>query len=200
MTLWTPRSKVSPYGGGYRISATSGDLTTVAANGPVWSFRWTDTTRRALIQNVVIRYAYNTAFGAAQLFGLGLYVARAFTVADTGGTAQTLTTNNGKLDTDFPVTSLVAGSIRIGTTGVITAGTRTLDAQPIATRMDWLTTTLQNGSYDEDWRFGYTDSSNPITLHANEGLVLNNLILMGATGTVRLWVDVEWSCPGNGVV
>lgn len=188
MSLLIPDSKISAYGAHYSMSVPSGALTVVAADGPVWSCRWTSTTHVAAVYRVSLSVVTATAFTTAQDLAYGLYFARAFTAADSGGTAATLTTNNAKLDTRYPTTLMA--DIRISTTGVITAGTRTLDAQPLASRGG-------NGSAALAAVTDYTlwDSLNfsPIILRAEEGLVLHNLVLMGAVGVVTLRVRMDWT-------
>lgn len=187
MSLLIPDSKLTSYGAHYSMSVPSGALTLVAANGPVWSCRWTSTTHVAAVRRVRYSVVTTTAFGTAQDLAYGLYFARAFTAADSGGTAATLTTNNGKLDTRYP--TMLMADIRIGTTDVITAGTRTLDAQALASSGGDGSAALaavSSATLYDDW-------FRPIMLRAEEGLVLHNLILMGATGVVKLRVSIEWT-------
>ena len=175
-------------GAAYSLSIPSGALTVVAAAGPVWSCRWTSTTHVALVQAVHISAVTTTGFTTAQDLAYGLYFARAYTVADTGGLAATLTTNNGKLDTSFPLMKMT--NIRIGNAGVITAGTRTLDAQPLRSTGGNGAATI-GAEVEANWDFD-SPVSPALVLRAEEGLVLHNLVLMGAVGVVTLRVDLEW--------
>jgi hypothetical protein len=190
--------RIAPERAEYKMVATSGALTTVAADGPVWSFRWTSTQLCAVIKRIGVNVSVRTAYGTAQTTDYGLYFATAWTVADSGGTALTLTTNNGKFDTTMPTTAVAAGDLRISTTGVITAGTRTLATQAMA-----VTSAQTNAlatAWNDDWSFGAEDQRMPIILRQNEGLVLHNLFLMGATGVLRLYVTVEWAEVDKGSV
>lgn len=173
----------------YSISLRSGALTVVAADGPVWSMQWTSTSLICVVKSILISIGVTTAYTTAQVTRYGLYFARAFTVADTGGAAATLTTNNGKLDTRYPTTALA--DLRMCTTGAITAGTRTLDAQSL--RVAQFTTNALASVSDDEWQFGLTPSRQELILRQNEGLVINNLTLMGAAGVVLLAVTVEWA-------
>ncbi len=176
----------------YSIAMRSGAMTIVAAAGPVWSVRWTATQHYAVIKKVKVSVGVTTAFTNAQVMDMGLYFARAFTAADTGGTAATLTTNNGKLDTSYPTTKIATGDLRIGTTDVITAGTRTLDAQPLDV-VEFSCTGLGVSGGDREMNFGLTPSRQEIILRFQEGLVLHNMIVMGAVGVVMLTVTLEWA-------
>lgn len=193
MASRTPYSKIAPAGGAYRISLKSGATTILNANDCVFSCRWTDTQYRAIIQKLRVNWVVTTAFGSAQLLDYGLYFARAFTATDSAGTASTLTGDNCKLDTLFPTTRFA--DIEIATASAITAGTRTLDSQPILTRTGWATTTAGTVAADPnmEYQFGTLDAINPITLRTNEGLALNVLTTMGATGVMRVYVEMEWT-------
>jgi hypothetical protein len=183
-------------GASYSLGLASGNLIGVAANGPVWSCRWTSITHVALIHKVEYSFVVTTAYGTAQDHAYGLYFARAFTAADTGGTAATLTTNNGKHDTRFP--TMLMTDIRIGTTDVITPGTRTLDAQFLVGYGGNGAAALAAVSSEE---FNFKDPTvSAIVLRANEGLVLHNLIAMGATGVVKLRVNMTWTEIHNSLV
>lgn len=174
--------------GSYRVAMLSGTIAAAArTNEPVFSFRHGAATL-CLIRKVIVSVGDLTGFTAG-FFNLSLFAARSFTVADTGGTAATLTGNNGKLRTSMVGTTGVA-DIRIPTTGVLTAGTRTLDAQPLgivsgsvvatAGQPPIAPTDLLNRSPDE-W---------PLVCAQNEGFVVQ--VNAPATGTWALGVTVAW--------
>ena len=192
MATRTPRYKISPSGyGEYSMVLSSGALTGVAADGPVWSFRWGQSDYAAVIRRISIDLSVTTAYGTDQATEYGLYFATTFTAVDTGGTAATLTGRNGKLRTSMETTKITTGDMRIGTTDVITAGTRTLDTQPLAVAT--FQTDLLGSAYHRVWDFGGADDYEPIVLAYEEGVVLNNLVAMSATGVVKLRVGVTWA-------
>ena len=177
-------------GGFYRIGGASGALTGAGANTPVFSLRWTSAILNALILQFQWWWFLSTAFGTAQIVDHGLYAARGFSAADSGGTALTPATNDGKKRTSYP-TSLV-GDIRISSTAALTAGTRTLDAKHMGARGQWANAVgaaLPAGVASFNFRI---DDEHPILLAQNEGIILQNLTAMGATGVIRLYVDVAW--------
>lgn len=189
MSIGLKLYKRAPLGGDYSITTISGALTGVAANGPVWSIRWTSETKACVVKSVCLHLDCSTAYTTAQATSYGLYFARTYTAVDSGGTAATLTTNNGKLDTSYPTTAMA--DMRIGTTGVITAGTRTLDAQPFDVFS--FSTTALGVTGEEIGRYGGAEDIQQIILRENEGLVLHNLIAMGAAGVVKLYVTLVWA-------
>lgn len=190
MSLRTPQYKIAPCGADYSLAVASGALTLVAAAGPVWSCRWTSATHVAVIKRMIVSSVIATAFGTAQDLAYGLYFARSYTAVDSGGTAATLTTNNGKHDTNYPTMQMA--DIRISTTGAITAGTRTLDAQ--ALRLEGGTGAAALAVVNRYvWDFGEDNGRQPLMLREQEGLVLANEVLMGASGVVTLRVTLEWA-------
>ncbi len=180
----------------YSLTLRSGALTVVAADGPVWSMQWTSTSLICVVKRIKLSLGVTTAYTTAQHTLFGLYFARAYTVADTAGAAATLTTDNGKLDTRYPTTAMA--DMRMCTTGAITAGTRTLDAQPLDV-VDFGTQALGYAN-KEELQFGLTPARQEIILRPNEGLVINNLVTMGAVGVVMLSVTVEWAEVPNSSV
>jgi hypothetical protein len=181
--------------GHYRAGLQSGLITgtAVAAGSPLFSLRWTDATRFLVLQRLRAYYNETTGFTAAQELGLNAFIARAFTASDSAGTAITLTGNNQKQRTSMG-TSLVA-DMRIAATTLLTAGTRTLDAQAFASTSDTVgtavapTNVLQPFEYFADMARG----EYPIVLATNEGIVITNTIVFPAAGAARLVVELNWA-------
>jgi hypothetical protein len=179
--------------GAYQLSLASGALTTVAAStasaGTLFSFRYAPgTSNVCVVKRVSVGWVQTTAFGAAQQMGLGLFVARGFSGADSGGTAATLSGDNQKMRTSLATTGV--SNINVGTTAALTAGTRTLDAQPLGAAYFWVPgvgTQLVNTEL-----LAYDVNDYPLVLANQEGFCIQNLILMGATGVGTLVVNVEW--------
>lgn len=206
MALQVPYSKRAPAGGGYRISLYSGSVVAgLAAAAPIFSCRWTSTSARMIVQSIMLDFYVVTAYGAAQAIANSLYFARSFNVSDSGGTAVTTTQSNDQaLDTKqigvggSAQSLLFAGNgdMRIASTATLTAGTRTLDDQAL---YSWLGSASAIGasSNNPDLCLGQQDATNPLTLRANEGFVITNDILLGATGVIVWNICLEWTEVGN---
>jgi hypothetical protein len=80
--------------------------------------------------------------------------------------------------------------VRIGSTGALTAGTRTLDAQAIGTNYFYVPGV--GTSLTQTDLISYDANDYPIVLANNEGFVITNQVLMGATGVGTAVVNVEW--------
>ena len=172
------------------ISAASGNLTVVAANAPVFSFR-NISSNPIMLRQVGIGFLLSTAFTAAQAVGFGLMIARNFTASDTGGTALAFTGSNGKHRTSLATpTSL---DVRHATTAALGAGTRTLDANYLSMQLGWagavgsvITPALNNLLLRDTGNY-------PIILAQNEGFVVANTILMGAAGVGQMVFNIEFA-------
>lgn len=185
--------------GHYRLAGVTGAIAAgAAADAQVFSFRWTDTTRYAVITSIKITgMRATTAFVAGNII-IEALMARSFSAAASGGTAMTLTTNNGKMRSDMG-TTLLANAM-IATTGALTAGTQTLDAQPFgqivtnAGSPSAATPVIGSIYLPGDGFIFKADVANgehPIVLTANEGFVVRATV--PATGVWNLGVQVAWA-------
>lgn len=116
--------------GAYMVNGRTGIYTAQPAGAPLFSFRWTSATALAVIMRVAVTVATTTATTVVGNAERELIIARSFTVSDTGGTAVVLTGNNQKMRTS-QATSAV-GDMRFASNAQLTAGTRTLDANPLS--------------------------------------------------------------------
>jgi hypothetical protein len=173
----------------YTIGVTSGLIAaTLAASSPLFSFRWGNTSNLCIPDFISVGVTVTGVITTAVSMPLELIIARSFTASDSGGTAVTLTTNNAKYRTSFQ-TSLVTDA-RIATTGTLTAGTRTLDAQaeavlPHATGLPIAVSLAATTLYNRTSLF-------PIVLNQDEGFIIRNQSAGPATGTFTLHVQMRW--------
>mgnify|MGYP000872494831 CR=1 FL=1 len=119
-------------GNAYRFAGFTGTIAAaLAANSEVLQFRFVAGTKSfAVVEQVIFDgLGVITAATAAGALGFQLVPARAWTVAGSGGTRIAQTGDNLQLETASP-NSQVA-DIGIATTGALSAGTKTLDANAI---------------------------------------------------------------------
>lgn len=188
----TPRPTDVGALGSYAITVSTGTMAAgIASASPIFSIRWSDATGKVMLVRVVRAALYSLGTGFATGTGfVEMVAARAFTASDTGGAAITLTTNNAKRRTTFG-TSLI-GSALIATTAALTAGTRTLDTNPLAgvhfgvpatTNLVLLpTTVLWAPDFAGEW---------PLVLAQNEGFIIR--VTVPATGTWSADIQLEWT-------
>jgi hypothetical protein len=182
--------------GSYSIAALSGVVGAgQSANSPVFCFRWApvDTTKVALVRK--LRFTAGnlaTAFTAGGVT-IAAFIARGFTVIDTGGAAALTTSgNNQKRRTSMAASANVAGQVLVSGTGVLTAGTRTKDANAFAT----ISTSVVNTAGvvlipPPGYLVDPTEAGKyPLVLAVNEGIIIEATV--PATGTWTFAVDMDW--------
>lgn len=183
----------------YGVSTTTGAIGAGAgADSEVLHFRWTDTTKLAVIQEISLTGMRATTAFAAGAIDIKATRATAWTADGSGGTALTMTGVEGQFRTDYPLS--VVGTIRISTTAALTAGTKTLDtndfgritthssggvgsATPIIGSIYLPTTTL----FFPDFASG----QGALILEAQEGFVVRATV--PATGVWNIGITVKWA-------
>lgn len=194
------QGEVSNLYGEYRASLMSGAVTLAAAGtttaGHMFVMRNPSTTKKVNIRYVGCEFATTTAMTTQQPMGYDLIVARAYTASHTGGTAIDMFTLTGsqKVRTNQSTTAFTVNTVRMCTTSGLTAGTHDLDSQAFSRKM-FLSPVLGEVARVEllDARDdGRSTHRSPITLGADEGIIVRNVILMGAVGVGNMIVNVEW--------
>ncbi len=177
-------------GGCFQICSKSGIMAAgLAANSPIYSFRWANVQFSAIVRRVRMQaWSLGTGFTAG-LASFDMFVCRSWTVADTGGTTDTLTVDNGNLRSAMPPTLLP--ELRHSSTATLTAGTRTKDAQPVDT-MTFEITTATNKPFSPAGikLFERTVAEHPFVCANNEGFTIQATV--PATGTWSWWITTEW--------
>ncbi len=177
--------------GSYAGAWTTGTIAAgMAANGGVFSCRWTHASNLLLLRRLTFSM---TSLGTAFTAGVGtarLIVARNFTASDSGGTSVLPTGNSQKRRTSFGTTLI--GDLRIASTAALTAGTRTLDGAELSNLMFAVgavantvycpTAVLFSPDFTGEW---------PLVLAQNEGFAVQATV--PATGTWQAKVNMEWS-------
>lgn len=176
-------------GGCFQLTSKSGTMAAgLAANSPIYAFRWTSSTMLALIRRIRISaWSLGTGFTAG-IAVLDLVRVRSWTVADTGGTTDTITAPNGKLRIAMSATAVA--EIRHSSTATLTAGTRTADAQPVETAVAAVTTATNTPFFRRDTLFEKLGAEHPLTLAQNDGFVVQATV--PATGTWSFAITPEW--------
>lgn len=181
--------------GAYGLDALSGAMAAgLAAQSPVYSIRWADLTRFALIQNVYISMC---SLGTAFTAGIGrfeLMFARSFTANDSGGNSILPAGSMNKKRTNMGTTLFT--DMRQSSTATLTAGTRTLDTTALK-QVYFAIGSVVNTVYlvtNPFWSL-QIDGNHPIILAQNEGLVIRATV--PATGTWQFNVGLEWMEVGS---
>ena len=192
-----------PILGKYRVAAVSGLMTGLAANNLVFSARFAPTGNvRAAIAGLRLKSQLITPGSAAFEFTFAAYLARSFTASDSGGTAVLPSGLNNLLasiDDSSHATNFT--DMRIASTGALTSGTRTVDANPILVLpAAQLSTSPPSQSYNESALEPSSDQRYVANLQGQtggtatnaEGIIVANQAAFGTSAVVRLIVELEW--------
>jgi len=179
--------------GSYSTTVKSGIMAAgLGAAAPIVAFLWkpatVPTSLCAIRRMKFSLYDLGTGFAAGDAL-FEWYVARAFTVQDTGGGAATLTGNNAKLRTSHATTQ---AAIQVSATATLTAGTRTLDANPLRA-LQTVAGTSAFGSIilPETEVFRQQPGEQPLILAGSgEGVVIQATV--PATGTWTFYAGFDW--------
>jgi hypothetical protein len=179
--------------GFYALGAQTGIYSGLPAASALFSARWGDATRLAVITKCAVIVNTTTAATAAGTVDRSLMIVRSHTVSDSAGTAITLTGNNQKKRTSYG-TSLFT-DMRIASTGGLTKGTGTEDAQAIGMVSKSTTATEGIGT-----TIPYTDllDNDPVTYHpvvlvTNEGVRVLIPTIMPTSIANRTTVNFAWA-------
>lgn len=160
----------------------------LAAGSPILAFRNPSALQNSLIRRVKFQ-AWSTSIGfAAGLITFEMYVARSFSVMDTGGASVSLAAPQAKLATAM---GAPLSAIQYSTTAGLTAGTRILDTLPIENRTLAAPTTTYTQMMDPSKPlFEKRGAEHPLLLAASEGFVIQATV--PGTGTWQWSAAIEW--------
>lgn len=174
--------------GAYSLGVASGVMAAgLGAAAPIFSFRYGGANLVLLKRVLFTAVGLGTAFAAGSAI-FQLFAARSFSASDSGGTSVLPTVN--KLRTSMATTGVT--DIRLSSTATLSAGTRTLDGQPLAVALGAASavassviipqaTPLLDRSQPSAW---------PDVIATNEGFVIEATI--AATGTWTFAVQLDW--------
>lgn len=181
--------------GHYRLCATSGILTGVAAGTATAGFLFAmraPASNLMVVQRIKARLWTLIQPTATLEQHMKLLRLTGYTGNITGGTTIPLTSPQFKKTTAYPSTTIQAASI--ATTAGLTAGTHTLDTNEFASggmsEAAAAEATSPNQQDIDYW--GNEAGEHGMVYTGNEGFIVRNEILWSAAATGRLAVTVDW--------
>lgn len=189
--------------GFYKAGQISGAVVSLGAAGHLASFRWTDTTRVAVLIRIRAGWVVNAAITAATAMDMQAVMARGFTVDFTTNSTQislAAVTNTNKMRANMGTTILGALGPRILTTAAMSGQTLTADAAPFAYTV-WVNQPSGNATVTQALGVGgamqtlyeWTPIEHPVVLGANEGVLLQPVTAGPVTGSVKYYTQWEWA-------
>jgi hypothetical protein len=186
----------------YSLGVVSGTMAAgLSAASPIVSIRWATVGQLCVIRSLRLTAGNSATAFTAGFVAFDLITARGWSANDTGGgaVAWTNTATNRRRSTFGDSGFATAGEIRVATTATLSAGTRTLDTNPLnsiaasvtATAGDFVlpeTELVPRGAY-------------PIVLSAAAAATAQGLVIRAtvpATGTWQFSVAMDWEEETDG--
>jgi hypothetical protein len=179
-------------GGHYRLSAKSGLATVIASGGAIFTMRWADSARTAIINKIWAGFIPTTGFTAAQAVDVDVVKVTAYTAIDTGGTPIALGSSNKKR-TNMNNSQMLAS---IATTAALGAGTGASDANAMGQNSLYqqFAVTNANAALPMQPLIDYNAGAEyPMALAQNEGFRVRIVTTMGAAGVGNFTIMVDWA-------
>lgn len=199
---WNELVKVSgrhlEYGsrGHYSAGARLALVATQAANSVLFELRNPDSRVLIIPTRVNVRWIQTGAHTAAIEDSIDLYKATSFSVSSTTNTvAATPSLLRGSGMNASPV-ALVKQVTVAGAAAGMTGFTKTNDSTPLSQLPMWLLAAQPTASpilFNETDLIAGAEDEHPLVLAQNEGIVLQNRVLLGAAAASSVYIDVSWA-------
>jgi len=180
-------------GGHFSVGFLSGTIAgpvTAGATGQVISIRWQHTD----LKFIPLRLSLDvlcSAFSSGVSLDFAAYIARAFTTNASGGTQITAPTKGSSVSMAGSIFTS-NGDFRVSSTTNLTAGTQSLDANPIGTAWAPFTAVEQAAKFD---LYTVADfGQHPVVLGNNEGLIVRlETANLAASNSIKIRGRLEWA-------
>lgn len=192
--------KPIPHGtlGHYRTNHRCVLVATQAANSRLFEVRNTHASNLIIPTRLVVKWLQTAAHTAAIEDSLDVFRVTSFSVVDTTNTVTP--TFSVKRTTGMTVAASSIASIRgvtvAGAAAGMTGGTLTKDGTSIGQLPNWLTLAFADPSQRNMQVLDCFDDVNgthPLVLAQNEGLIVENRVVLGAAAGSSVYVDFSWA-------
>lgn len=194
-------AKPDPIGslGAYRTSHRTVMVNTQAANSRLFELRNIHASNLIVIHRVRVEWIQTAAHTAAILSSIDMYKCTSFSVTDT---TNTVTPVLSKMRTSFATlvdgTDLAVRGVTVaGASAGMTGGTLTKDTAPIRQIGQFMLAAVPTAGtivpIVGDYRPSVADGEWPLVLAQNEGVILENRVLLGAAAGSAVSIDVMFS-------
>jgi hypothetical protein len=181
----------------YSLGIKSGTMAAgLAGAAPIIAIRWSTVGTVCVIRSLRLSAGSLVGFTAG-FAAFDLITARAWSAADTGGNAVAWTvTGQGKRMAGFPDSAFAtAGEIRYSDTATLSAGTRTLDTNPMGVIATSVVNTAGAPIISPNTELVPDGRNQPIVLNAASAAASTGLVIRAtvpATGTWQYGLTIDW--------
>lgn len=190
-------NKPDPAGvlGHYKTSHRTVLVNTQAANSRLFELQNAHATNLIVVHDIRVELIQTAAHTAAILDSLDIYRCTSFSAVDT---TNTVTPVAAKLRNSFGTSGANLRGVTVaGAAAGMTGGTLTKDTAPLRQFGLWLLAAVPTGGPTPAIVGQYTpqvaNGESPLILVQNEGLIIENRVLLGAAAGSAVSIDIEWS-------
>lgn len=182
--------------GHYRVNHRCAIVNTQAANSRLFEIRNTHATNLIIPTRLALQWVQTGAHTAAIEDSLDVYRCTSFSVVDTVNTVTPAPSVMRTAMAASPGNASIRGVTVAGAAAGMTGGTLTKDTSSIGSLPQWLLAAQPTGGsvfpqYIEN--FQDTLGGSPVILAQNEGLIIENRVLLGAAAASSVYIDFAWA-------
>lgn len=184
--------------GHYRVNHRCAIVATQAANSRLFEVRNTHATNLIVPTRLVIKWLQTAAHTAAIEDSLDVFKVTSFSAVDTTNTVTPVF--SVKRTTGMTVVGSSIASIRgvtiAGAAAGMTGGTLTKDGGAVGQLPNWLTLAFADPAVRATQfldAFDDVNGTHPFVFAQNEGLIIENRVLLGAAAGSSVYIDFSWA-------
>ena len=178
----------------FRVTHQTALVATQAANSRLFSIRNAHASNLLRVRRLVAQWLQTAAHTAAILDDLALYKCTAFTVSDTTNKVDKTGINSMASSAAAPGSAEVKGLTAAGNSAGMTGGTLTKAGgpNPLSQLSQWLLQAQPTAGTVFPMVGELIVPKSPLILAPNEGLIIENSILLGAAAASAVYLELEW--------
>lgn len=182
--------------GHYRTNHRCALVATQAANSRLFEVRNSHATNLIVPTRLILKWLQTGAHTAAIEDSLDVFKVTGFTVVDTTNTVTPTASAKRASMAAAPGGAVLRGVTVAGAAAGMTGGTLTKDGNSIGQLPQWLlaaaptagTIVVQLNDIFDD-----VNGTHPFVLAQNEGIIIENRVLLGAAAASSVYIDFSWA-------
>lgn len=189
--------KPIPYStlGHYRTNHRCVIANTQAANSRLFEFRNNHASNLMIPTRLIVKWLQTGTHTAAIEDSLDVFKVTSFTVLDTTNTVTPTASRKRTSMNAAPGNADLRGVTVAGAAAGMTGGTLTKDGNSIGELPKWLlaaqpTTLIEPTALDV---FDDVNGTHPFVMTQNEGIIIENRVLLGAAAASTVYIDFSWA-------
>lgn len=191
--------KPIPWGtlGHYRVNHRCALVASQAANSRLFELRNTHATQLIVVTRLVIKWMQTAAHTAAIEDSLDVFKVTSFSAVDTTNTVTPVASvKRATMTAAGSSIAAIRGVTVAGAAAGMTGGTLTKDTSAVGQLPQWLLAAQPTGGTVMPLVLDVFDDVNgthPFVFAQNEGVIIENRVLLGAAAGSSVYIDVSWA-------